>query len=202
MIKFKILANNYLSESTNAFHHVKYTGMNNPENPDYLNYLKNTFNDFSQIKLQSAIQKLQSVLAEDLPKIHQLLGFDVITVCVVCRAKAENFYHLNQQLFRSTVKASITQRPGFADGTNYIQRHTNTKTTHLKKPVSNYPNDGELPYPGITLKTCKISPNVMGKDILLIDDIYTPSVNIDEDAINALLSVGARTVTFYSVAKV
>ncbi len=50
--------------------------------------------------------------------------------------------------------------------------------------------------------TCEISPNVKEKDILLIDDIYTPGVNIDEDAVNALLKMGARTVTFYSVGKV
>ena len=42
---------------------------------------------------------------------------------------------------------------------------------------------------------------VKGKDILLIDDLYTRSVNIDEDAIQALLDNGANSVTFYSVGK-
>ncbi len=37
---------------------------------------------------------------------------------------------------------------------------------------------------------------------MLVDDIYTPSVNVDEDAINALLNAGACTVTFYAVGKV
>lgn len=39
-------------------------------------------------------------------------------------------------------------------------------------------------------------------NVLLVDDIYTPNVNIDEDAINALLNAGAHTVAFYAVGKV
>jgi hypoxanthine-guanine phosphoribosyltransferase len=31
-----------------------------------------------------------------------------------------------------------------------------------------------MPYPGITKATCTISNEVKGKDILLIDDLYTP----------------------------
>jgi predicted amidophosphoribosyltransferase len=40
---------------------------------------------------------------------------------------------------------------------------------------------------------------LIGKDILLIDDIYTKTVNIDEDAIQALLSKGAKSVSFYAI---
>jgi hypothetical protein len=202
MIRFQILANDYLSRNTNAFYHVPYTRMGNPGNPNYINDLKNTFNDFSGHKLQSAVQELRVVLQEDLPQIFQSLGFSVITVCVVPRAKMETAYQPNQQLFRATVQATIAQMHGFTDGTNCIRRHTNTRTTHLRNPINNYTNDGPLPYPGITVETCEISPNVRGSNILLIDDIYTPSVNIDEDAINALLNAGARTVTFYAVGKV
>ena len=117
------------------------------------------------------------------------------------RAKAEKRYHANQQLFRTTVRSVVNRLPGFVDGTSYLLRHTNTKTTHLRKPIPNYKNDGLEPYPGITEATCIISPNVKNKDILLIDDIYTPGVNIDEDAIEAILNAGAHTVTFYSVGK-
>jgi len=100
------------------------------------------------------------------------------------------------------VQTVISQILGFVDGTSYLRRHTSTKTTHLRRPIPNYTNDGLEPYPGITEETCEISPNVRGKDILLIDDIYTPGINIDEDAINALFKAGARTVTFYAVGKV
>jgi predicted amidophosphoribosyltransferase len=58
-----------------------------------------------------------------------------------------------------------------------------------------------LPYPGITKDTCTISDQVKGKNILLIDDLYTKTVNIDEDAIQALLDKEAKSVTFYSVGK-
>lgn len=202
MIKFQIPVNEFLTINTNAFYHVLYMGMGNAGNPDYLNDLKNTYNNFPQQRLQSAAQELRNVLEEDLPQIYQSLGFDVITVCVVPRAKAENAYQANQQLFRATVQAAIAQRHGFADGTNYIRRHTNTYTTHLGARAPNYINDGPKPYRGITAKSCDISRNVSGKNILLIDDIYTPGVNIDEDAINALIKVGAHTVTFYAVGKV
>lgn len=200
--EFQILANNYLSTDVRAFYHVPYTGFKKLGNPDYLNDLKNTYNNFPIYKLDSAVQKLENALRNDLPEIHQLLGFNSITVCVVPRAKAETVYHRNQMLFRKTVQTVVQQINGFIDGTRYIIRHTNTRTTHLPANTPNYTNDGEMPYPGITRDTCTISPNVRGSDILLIDDIYTPGVNIDEDAINALLNLGANTVTFYAVGRV
>ncbi|MCO5191452.1 MAG: amidophosphoribosyltransferase [Anaerolineae bacterium] len=202
MNQFQINANEYLSRPTMAFFHVPYTKMGNPGNPNYLNDLKNTYNSFSNRKLQSAVQELHKALQTDLPHILQLLDFNEIVVCVVPRAKAESKYHANQQLFRRTVQMVALQTSGFVDGTSYLSRHTNTKTTHLRKPIPNYENDGPEPYPGITRDTCSFSSHVESKDILLIDDIYTPGVNIDEDAINALLGADARTVTFYAIGKV
>lgn len=202
MNQFQISENEYLSGSANGLYHVAYTGMGNQGNPDYLNDLKNTFNSFSERKLQSAVQDLRLVLQEDLPQIYRLLSFGVLTVCVVPRAKAEAAYHPNQKLFRTTVQAAVAGRNGFVDGTAYIRRHSNTRTTHLRKPIANYINDGPLPYPGITAETCEISPNIRGRNILLIDDIYTPSVNIDEDAINALRNAGAQSVNLYVIGKV
>ena len=85
------------------------------------------------------------------------------------------------------------------DGTDYVFRHTDTRTTHLNK--SGYGGNGNLPYPGITKETCKLSEKITGKDVLLIDDLYTEDVNIDEDAIQALLDKGANSVVFYSLGK-
>lgn len=176
--------------------------MGNPGNPNFLNDLKNTFNDFPEKKLQAATQDLYNVLQEDLPKVLRTLDLEELVVCVVPRSKAENVYHANQQLFRATTQSAVSQLRGFIDGTSYISRHTNTKTTHFRNPVPNYTNDGLEPYPGILKDTCEISPKVKGRDILLIDDIYTPEINIDEDAINALLKAGAKTVIFYAIGKV
>lgn len=201
MNQFEILANEYLHTNTRAYYHVPYVRMGNPGNPDYINDLKNTFNSFAQHKLMSAADELRGVLLGDLPQILQSSGFDIMTVCVVPRAKAEDFYHANQLLFKSTVRVSIRQLGGFEDGTSYIRRHTNTRTTHFRNSVPNYNNDGPEPFPGITGQTCEISANVVGKNILLIDDIYTHRVNVDEDAIQALLNAGTHTVTFYSVGK-
>ncbi|RMG53053.1 MAG: amidophosphoribosyltransferase [Acidobacteria bacterium] len=199
MKQFFIKANKYLDRDTTAFYHTPYTGFQNPGNPDYLNHLKNTYNSFSVQKLRSAVQALRSVLQEDLPQILQKLNVDLITVCVVPRAKAEKTYYANQKLFKTTVQEVIQQIDGFIDGTDYILRHTDTRTTHLPREMPNYNNNGPDPYPGITEDTCTISEEVRGKNILLVDDIYTPGVNVDEDAINALLKAGARTVTFYAV---
>ena len=137
----------------------------------------------------------------DLPQILQELQLSTLTVCVVPRAKADDSYRANQLLFKSTIKTVVNKLNGFEDGTEFIVRHTNTKTTHLRKPIEEYVNDGDEPYPGITDDTCNILSNVQGKNILLIDDIYTQTVNIDEDAIQVLLDCGANSVVFYAVAK-
>lgn len=202
MNNFIIYSNKYLSIDIAAYYHVAYTRMGNPGNPDYLNALKNTYNTDPQYKLQAAAQELSRVLMEDLPLVLEYSGFKTMVVCVVPRAKAEGSYHANQLLFKSTVCNLIRNIDGFVDGRDYILRHTNTRTTHLKNPIPNYENDGPDPYPGITSETCQISDMTDGKNILLIDDIYTPSVNIDEDAIQALIDAGASSVIFYAVGKV
>ena len=86
-----------------------------------------------------------------------------------------------------------------------------TKTTHLKNVKDltwvnieglNEQNDGMEPYPGITNDTCIIETDLIkGKNIILVDDIYTKNVNIDEDCIQALYDAGAKKVVFYAIAK-
>jgi hypoxanthine-guanine phosphoribosyltransferase len=80
---------------------------------------------------------------------------------------------------------------------------TDTKTTHLahSPKAAQYAGNGSMPYIGITKDTCNISDNIRGKRILLIDDIYTAGVNIDEDAIQTLLHNGAKFINFYAVGK-
>ena len=45
---------------------------------------------------------------------------------------------------------------------------------------------------------CNISAEVAGKNIVLVDDIYTAGVGIDEDGVQALLDAGARSVIMYT----
>ena len=197
MHEFAIQPNDCLRQSIRAFYHTEYTGYRSPGNPDYLNVLKNTYADAAETRLQGAVHKLKNVLQGDLPQILQQVQHDPLTVCVVPRAKAN--LQENQLLFKITVHDVVTRLPGFCDGTDYITRHTDTKTTHLGPTTPNYTNNGSGPYPGITTDTCTISNEVNGKDILLLDDIYTKTVNVDEDALQALLDNGACSIVFYAV---
>lgn len=199
MNRFIIRPNSYLQQETRAFYHTDYVGRKKPGNPDYINTLKNTYGNFSTAILTNAVQELETALLEDLSEIFQLLQLNSLTVCVVSRAKVN--YQANQLLFKSTVRDIISELNGFYDGTDYIERHTNTRTTHLPPNTPNYNNDGSEPYPGITTDTCNISSNVTDQDVLLIDDLYTKTVNIDEDSIQALLDKDAHSVNFYAVGR-
>jgi len=193
MNNFTIYTNEYLRKNIKAYYHTKYTGYKNQDNPDFLNDLKNTFNSYSEKKLLNAIEKLNNILINDLSTFSRDL-----TICIVPRAKAENNYKTNQLLFKKSIQ-NIISNLGFIDGSNGIIRHTDTKTTHLSR--SGYGGNGSMPYPNITKDTCHISNDLIGKDILLIDDIYTSDVNIDEDVIQALIDKGANSVIFYSIGK-
>lgn len=199
MTPFVIERNKYLSQNIQGFYHTHFGGVDLPDNPNFLYKLKNDpHHNWTTDHLQTAMMDFAKILMTDLPKILTHLGRSQITVCVVPRSKSDNTYLPNQLLFKATIK-QIVSNLGLIDGTGYITRHTNTKTTHLKKPMPGFNNDGDLPYVGITNATCNISNNVFGKEILLIDDIYTKTVNIDEDAIQALLSKGATSVAFYAI---
>jgi len=199
MHSFIIQSNHYLNQDIQAFYHTDYVGYQEPGNPEYINTLKNTYNSYSESMLKSAVQELKSVLLEDLPQILPILQLKSLAVCVVPRAKTN--YQPKQLLFKSTIRNVVNQLNSFSDGTDDIVRHTNTKTTHLRANIPNYNNDGATPYPGITIETCNILSNISDKNILLIDDVYTRTVNIDEDAIQALLDKGAHSVAFYAVGR-
>ena len=80
-----------------------------------------------------------------------------------------------------------------------ISRTRNTKTTHNWRLEN---NNGDMPYKGITKDTCTIDENaIKGKDIILVDDIYTEDVNVAEDCIQTLLDIGAKSVKLYVIAK-
>lgn len=200
MYKFEIKKNEVLSKSVAGYYNTKYLGWGEPGNPDYLNNIKNLYAKNNN-ELTNAVNTLTSVLEEDLELIAEEMCLNELVVCVVPRAKILSRYHENQLYFRKVVRLAINNINGLIDGVDYIMRHTDTRTTHLKKYNPVFINDGLLPYKGIARDTCNISKNVYGKDILLIDDIYTKTVNIDEDFIQCLLDNGAKTVTFYAVAK-
>lgn len=201
MTPFTMTRNNYLTQNIQGFYHTDFGGVELPNNPNYLYKLKNDpHHNWTDYRIQEAQQQLLAVLLNDLPDVISQINKNSLTVCVVPRAKADTTYRPNQLLFKATVKSAVNRLGNsFIDGTNFITRHTNTKTTHLRRPMEGFVNDGPEPYPGISLATCNFSTNINGRDILLIDDIYTRTVNIDEDMVQALLSRGANSVTFYAI---
>lgn len=207
MKPFTIKRNECLNQDTQGYYHtdyVAYENRNEVENyPIYILTLKNDLNrNWWLSKLQNAQRELLKVLLTDLPNILKESNLNELTVCVVPRAKADNTYRQDQMLFNATIKDAVNQLgSNFKDGTNFIVRYKNTKTTHIRRPVDGFDNDGSEPYPGISQKTCNFSNNIKGLDVLLIDDIYTKDVNIDEDMIQALINCGANSVTFYSIGK-
>ena len=195
----------FISKSIDAFYHSDYQGGNADRREtigtveNIITTLKNRFQEKSNDVLIKTQNNLIEILDKDLPKVLQKTGKNNLTVCIIPRAKALTYYASTQLLFKQAVTIVAKKLNGFSDGTDFIIRHTNTRTTHLDR--SGYGGDGNLPYPGITKKTCTISNDIKGKDILLIDDLYTDTVNIDEDAIQALLDNGANSVVFYSLGK-
>jgi hypothetical protein len=205
MEQFIIQSNECLSKPIVAFYHADYQGGSVEQREtigtveNVVCTLKNQFNDKGASVLQQAAINLIQILKNDLPQILQRTGKSNLTVCVIPRAKAENTYSPNQKLLRAVIATVVDNLNGFSNGISYIIRHTDTITTHMDR--SGYGGTGDLPYPGITKNTCTISADVRGKDILLIDDLYTKTVNIDEDAVQALLDKGAQSVVFYAVGK-
>ncbi|SDE74790.1 hypothetical protein [Riemerella columbipharyngis] len=149
--------------------------------------------------MKDVLTQLCEILYNDLSEILKIIGKNKLTVCVVPRSKKEDYYREDQLYFREVVSSVVNRLSNFENGTKYIVRYKNTKTTHLHKNGEG--GEGDLPYPGITKDTCEISDKIKNKDILLIDDLYTKTINIDEDAIQALLDLGAKSVIFYSIGK-
>lgn len=197
MNTFNIESNDYLEKGVNGFFNTNYVGYQKFGNPDFLNILKNDKKDREVIELQSAVNTVEEILKKDLPRVLNKLGWNKALICCMPRAKAKDSYTKNQLLFTKVVSVVADSLRNFKDGTNYITRKINTRTTHLKYSDT----EGRMPYAGIARDTCKIKSNVRGKNIILIDDIYTKTVNVNEDMIQALLQAGARSVALYAVAK-
>ncbi|UNU73169.1 amidophosphoribosyltransferase [Moraxella nasovis] len=204
--KFIVERNDFLHQNVQGFYRTDYVGYQQPNNPDYLNTLKNTFNKTPKNELMSAVKALKYNLIDELNYIYQQLDLsDKLYICVVPRAKALETYSEYQLIFRILFQAIVgsdkLNQNLFGDGIDFIIRTRNTRTTHLNGRCLSIENDGDMPYVGITKDTCQLSPEIAGKHILLIDDIYTKSINIDEDVLQALLDCGAKSVTLFAIAR-
>ncbi|MDU3019410.1 MAG: hypothetical protein E7B46_11520 [Clostridium perfringens] len=203
MYKFTINKNYFLEEKDiKGYFHQYYTGYKHEGNPDFVNTLKNTYSDTKRSDLISARNMVDRILMQDLPYIIKENNFYNCVIICVPRAKELNSYEDNQLYFKNAVSIVANKLNGIIDGTNYIIRKIDTFTTHLYKATmeGKIENNGPKPYKGITIDTCEISRSkIEGKNIILVDDIYTKNVNVDEDCIQALFDNGANNVIYYSI---
>lgn len=206
LTRFTIERNMILSKDIDAFYRFKYFGFYDSRTPKYINILKNDILEKSKAELYSAFVDLKNNLENEIYAIFNMLDWNYrsSSICVVPRSKTINHYKDEQLLFLYTIKHVIhviddklVSYPSI-DGTDFIIRVKNTQTTHLNK--SKYGGgDGRHPYKGISLDTCMFSNEIKGKNILLIDDIYTKTVNVIEDMVQALLDKGAKNVAVYTL---
>lgn len=202
MKTFTIEANTFLTRKIEGFYNTDFGGSYYPGNPNYLYQIKNDpHHNWTTLHIKQSQNQLRSVIQDDLPKIASQLGINNLTVCVVPRAKALHTYRPDQLLFKKTVQEVIHSLDHlFIDGIDSIVRVKDTLTTHLTRPIANYDNNGPDVYKGISQDTCQFDiQNIRGKDILLIDDVYTKTANVAEDMIQTLLNFGAKNVYFYCI---
>lgn len=213
MEQFKIFTNKYLNRPVRGYYHQHYTGFHCADNPEFINTLKDNFAYTKDWALELAREEAEKILLADIPAIIADINTQYnlpewVLVCVP-RSRAEDKLFPSQKLFRKAVSDAAQKIPSVKDGTNVFIRHTTVRTTHIKKSgiefhcadgtvVKN--DEGKFPFPGIAKETCHIDRSLIeGKNIILIDDVYTKQANIDEDCIQALFDNGARNVVFYAV---
>lgn len=196
MKKFVVNRNCYLDKDIIGYYHCDYLGYQKTGNPDYLNRLKNNSGKYNELDLIDEYITVHEIVTEDIAEI--ISDGKRYSVCVVPRSKALNKYLPSQLMFRKVID-NVVDNLEVDNAIDAIKRIKDTKSTHN---WSLYNNHGKSPYKGITADTCEISKElIIGKNIILIDDIYTKDVNVDEDCIQMLFDIGAKSVIIYVVAK-
>ena len=183
------------------------------ENTGFINVLKNDMHTRGYYELLKAKEQAEKILLSVIPSIMKIE--DILDcVCVaVPRSKDYSTYFPNQLYLIEAISKANKLLENVKDGAEVIIRHTNTRTTHLSEDTgrvtvngkvrkSEGANDGPLPYPGITKDTCCINEaKIRGKTVILVDDVYTQTTDIDKDCIQAMYDMGASRVIFYAFGK-
>ena len=194
MLHGKIGKDAFLDRDIDLYFHDHYYGFSSAENTiKYVNYLKNDRRTFDKL-IPASEDRAAAVLAADLTELVDEYG--PLTVCGIPRSKREDAYSPEKMGLKRAIRKAITMNPNLSDGLDYIVRHTNTLCTH--RSYWGYGGDGEGPRPGLIRDTCYLSEEISGKDIVLVDDIYTAGVGIDEDGVQAILNAGAKSVIMYT----
>lgn len=163
--------------------------------------LKNQFRTEKNSVLQSSSQRIQKEISEGLNFLVQELAVvnQPWVAVVVPRSKAT---FLADQLYLIKAISDAIPQQLLENGAYFIKRHSDTKTTHLMNTkIGDMNKSGDAPYPGITRDTCNLQGDVRRKNVILIDDIYTHGVNVDEDCAQFLFDNGAQNVVLYTLCK-
>lgn len=215
LLHCKIGANKFLRNTIECFSHGPYYAVRYGKS-DRLSKLileiKNSFLDLTEQQVRRARDEISSIVSADLDKLVQLdnqFKKSRPVVLAVPRSKPDCYWHTSQLQFRVALSLAIkksklvvkgSSEKWIVDGVDWIQRVVETKTTHKRRMLSGE-NSGPDPYPGITRDTCQMRGNVKGASIILVDDIYTADVGIDEDCVQFLLDNGASSVLLYTLGK-
>ncbi len=164
--------------------------------------LKNRYNKTDLLKLKRAKNYIKTIAKDAIQDIIRQQNLQTSDTVIVCVPRSKANFTANQLLFRKGIWEAANEITGTENGVNFIERVTNTKTTHLRNTKNgDMSGDGADPYPGITRDTCVMNGSVRGKIVILVDDIYTKNVNVDEDCCQFLLEQGARAVILYTICK-
>ena len=211
--EFKLFRNSFLNHTTKGYYMLDYKGSDDVNTKFILDF-KNTFHNTHICCLINVKEQAKEIAKEVIPLIIKNESWKDCVCVSVPRARKLDNYFPEQLYLQYSIQEAVDSlnREGLqiTDGTACIKRIFNTKTTHfVNKPDIEIEtkggreiNDGPRPYPGITKETCLVNEELIkGRNVILIDDIYTARVNIDEDCIQALYEKGAKKVVFFAFAK-
>ncbi len=199
----------FLKRNSVCFYVLDYLRFDDPDNPQFILDLKNTFGNESPETLNAARETARDILVRWVPEVMRRMNMQACTMVCVPRAKAFDTYLDTQMYLLKAVSeaARVLAGHGVTDGAGAVRRVVSTRTTHLPERTERITavgdresNSGDMPYPGITRRTCEIDAGLIcGREILLVDDIYTGGVYIDEDCIQALFDAGAARVILFTL---
>lgn len=202
-----IQRNDYLSRDIEHYWRYRYvSAAYDDDNADGcvsrdIRALKNQFRTEKISVLQSSSQRIQKEISEGLNFLVQELAV-VNPPCVAVAVPRSKATFLADQLYLIKAISDAIPQQLLENGAYFIKRHSDTKTTHLMNTkIGDMNKSGDAPYPGITRDTCNLQGDVCGKNVILIDDIYTHGVNVDEDCAQFLFDNGAHNVVLYTLCK-
>ena len=115
MKEFLIQSNQFVECDIKGYFHQEYKGFQKPGNPDFLNVLKNTFNEIEEKKLEKAKDSVLDILISDIPEVMSKENLD--KCLLVCVPRAKSSYLESQLKFKDAVKTAALIVYNTSDGT-------------------------------------------------------------------------------------